>query len=64
MDTVSHQLFSVMDELEKAIKPYRCCPCIHSREAAGLIMDALLNARYILIKGERHELPTSRQLPY
>jgi hypothetical protein len=64
MDTTSQALFSVMDELEKAIKPYRCCPCIHSRKAAGLIMDALLNAHYVLIQGERHALPSSRKLPY
>ncbi len=60
MNTESRKLFSVMDELEKAIKPYHYCQCIHSRKAAGLIMDTLLNARYVLIQGERHAaLPTS-----
>ena len=60
MDTESLELFSVMDELEAAIKPYRLHASTHSREAAGLLMDALLRARYMIIhgaKGDRHALP-------
>ena len=64
MGAESRKLFSVMDELEATLKPCCYCKCIHSREAAGLLMDALMRARYILIKGERHALPTSRALPY
>lgn len=63
MDDESLELFSVMDELEKAIKPYHYCPCIHSREAAWLLMDALNRARFLLIhgpinqQGDHHALP-------
>ncbi len=58
MDAESLELFSAMDELEKAIKPYGYCQRIHSREAAWLLIDAILQARYVLIhgaKGNRHD---------
>ena len=60
MDTESLELFSAMDELEKAIKPYCLHSSIHSREAVGLLIDALNSARFLLIhgaKGDRHALP-------
>ena len=55
MDTDSLELFSAMDEMEKEIKPYRLHPSTHSREAAGLLMDALLHARYVLIHGPKNK---------
>jgi len=55
MDEESLELFSAMDELEKEIKPYRLHPSTHSREAAGLLMDALLRARYVLIHGPENQ---------
>ena len=63
MDTDSLELFSAMDEMEKEIKPHCLHPSTHSREAAGLIMDALNSARFLLIHGhinqqrDRHALP-------
>jgi hypothetical protein len=60
MDTDSLELFSVMDELEAAIKPHCLHSSTHSREAAWLLIDAILQARYMLIhdaKGDRHALP-------
>jgi hypothetical protein len=63
MDTDSLELFSVMDELEAAIKPHCLHSSTHSREAAGLLMDALNSARFLLIHGpinphgDRHALP-------
>lgn len=55
MDAESLELFSVMDELEAAIKPHCLHFNTHSREAAGLLMDALMRARHMLIhaKGDR-----------
>lgn len=58
MNTESLELFSAMDELEKAIKPYCLHSSIHSREAAWLLIEAILQARYVLIhgaKGNRHD---------
>lgn len=49
MDTKSPELLSAMDELEAAIKPCRYCQCIHCREAIWLMIDALNEARYLLI---------------
>ena len=59
MDSESHKLFSAMDELEKVIKPYCFHPGTHCREAAWLILDAINEARYLLIhaKGDHHALP-------
>ena len=53
MDTKSLELFSVMDDLEAAIKPNCLHHGIHSREAAWLLMDALIHARYVLIHGPK-----------
>jgi hypothetical protein len=53
-----------MDEFESAINPFLLGRCAHSREASWLLMGAILRARYVLIQGDRHALPTSRQLPY
>ena len=61
MDDESLELFSAMDELEAAIKPYCLHSSAHSREAAWLLMDALNNARYMLIhgtKGVQNALPS------
>lgn len=55
MDADSLELFSAMDELEAAIKPYGYCQRIHSREAAWLVIDALLHARYVLIHGHEKQ---------
>ena len=63
MDAESRKLFSAMDDLEAAIKPHCLHHDIHSREAAWLLMDALLHARYVLIhgpkdvSGDRYALP-------
>lgn len=59
MDAESLELFSVMDELEAAIKPHCLHFNTHSREAAWLLIDAINEARYLLIhaKGDRHALP-------
>lgn len=61
MDTKSLELFSVMDDMEAAIKPHCLHHGTHSREAAWLIMDALNRARFLLIhgpinqQGDRHD---------
>ena len=59
MDDENRKMFSAMDELEAAIKPYCLHPSTHCREAAWLILDAINEARYLLIhaKGNRHALP-------
>jgi hypothetical protein len=59
MDAESRKLFSAMDDLEAAIKPHCLHHDIHSREAAWLLIDAINEARYLLIhaKGDRHALP-------
>lgn len=64
MDAESRKLFSAMDDLEAAIKPHCLHHRIHSREAAWLLMDAINEARFILIhgpnkrrKGDHHALP-------
>ena len=61
MDAESLKLFSALDNLETVIKPYSLHPSIHCREAAGLLMDAINKARFILIhspkkhkKGDPH----------
>lgn len=58
------KLFSALDNLEIVIKPYCLHPSIHCREAAGVIIDAINEARFILIhgpnkrrKGDCHALP-------
>ena len=61
MDDESRKLFSAMDELEKAIKPYVYCQNTHCREVVWLLMSTINEARYLLIHAkrerDRHALP-------
>lgn len=51
------KLFSALDNLEAVIKPYSLHPSIHCRKAAGVILDAINEARFLLIhpKGDHHD---------
>ena len=62
MDTKSLELFSAMDDLEAAIKPHCLHSNTHSREAVGLLIDAILRARYMLIHGAKGDRPCTTRL--
>ena len=62
MDAESRKLFSAMDDLEAAIKPHCLHSNTHSREAVGLLIDAILRARYMLIHGAKGDRQCTTRL--